>query len=121
MYKPDFFDALKKQRTAEDAADDVRKWLGETELRAYTKNEVVQELGAVLRGLSRASANNKPPSHTAFSSLIFSRTDGRGKVLEDDEDQDEVYVPVDEERREAEVKGESIQGTWLEGDDIEDS
>ena len=58
---------------------------------------------------------------TALHGMLSHRELGRGKVLEDDEDQDEVYVPVDEERREAEVKGESIQGTWLEGDDIEDS
>lgn len=159
MYKPAFFDALKTQRVAEDAVADTRGWLaeygseyeyghedevgsGSTRNRNYTQNEVVQEMGAVLRALSRRVSKSNllqptlrpPPStHLAFSCLNFSRLGGHGAEVLDDNGivGDESYIldngrgGVEEYGRkrkqaEAESKEEMAVGSWLDNDDIED-
>lgn len=162
MYKPAFFDALKTQRIAEDAVADTRGWLaeygseyeyghedevvsGSTRNRNYTQNEVVQEMGAVLRALSRRVAKSdslqptpalRPPpsSHLAFSCLNFSRSGGLGaeKVLDDNDIVDNETEAIDNrrggaegyerKRKQAEVESteEMAVGSWLDNDDIED-
>lgn len=161
MYKPAFFDALKTQRIAEDAVADTRGWLaeygseygcghedevasGSTRNRNYTQNEVVQDMGAVLRALSRRVAKSDslqptpalrpPPStHLAFSCLNFSRSGGHGaeKVLDDNDIVDNETEAFDNRRGGAEEyerkrkqveaeKEEMAVGSWLDNDDIED-
>lgn len=138
LYKPAFFDVLKRTREAEDAIGDVRLWMQEecvaqAQMRAggWTEGEVVVEAGAVLKACSMAGSSRRPPPHASFSSLKFVTSSGAdGGVLEDNEaayDQSFV-VPQDENEvnwSSRKNKGdlgneEGVHGSWLEADDIED-
>lgn len=57
MFKPEFFDVLKKRREAEESIVDTEAWLNSTVVneavggRRWTREEVVLELGGVLKAL----------------------------------------------------------------------
>jgi len=118
MYKPAFFEALGGMREAGEAVADVREWMGsdvgrsgssQTDVlsdkddnlvqlgRNWTTDEVVLELGGVLKALSFSSSfkthsptsqRDAPPSnHFLFSKLKFIPSSGmNGDVLEDCDD-----------------------------------
>lgn len=46
MNKPEFFNSLSRLREAEDARDDVKRWLGPQN---WTSQQVALEVGGVLR------------------------------------------------------------------------
>ncbi|EJD40741.1 P-loop containing nucleoside triphosphate hydrolase protein [Auricularia subglabra TFB-10046 SS5] len=124
MYKPEFFETLRKTREAEGGARDVLAWLGSGSL---GHKETVTELGAVLR-----ASGDAPSSHVLFS-VIKSESERRGagtRALDEDGDAaDADLVDDGTEGREGSFVGTSNipslvelekEHGWLENDMIED-
>ncbi|TDL27922.1 P-loop containing nucleoside triphosphate hydrolase protein [Rickenella mellea] len=98
MFKPEFFDALKRSHEADDAIADVREWMQNLFIASdgvtyesistggWSKDEVVRELGAILRVRSHGDTPAPPPSHRDFSALAFASHVGGGTPLAEDDD-----------------------------------
>ncbi|KZP05055.1 hypothetical protein FIBSPDRAFT_914983 [Athelia psychrophila] len=139
--KPQFFEALRKEKAAAEAVGDVQGWLsaGADENgnggRGWGKAEISTEFGGVFRARDCVSAMNVgsqgggrggkgkgvPASHRLFTMLgdavrvrttVLGEGDGADETFEMDEEANLGYI---EEEAEAEEGG-----GWLETDDIED-
>ncbi|KAH8109931.1 P-loop containing nucleoside triphosphate hydrolase protein [Phellopilus nigrolimitatus] len=124
MYKPEFFEVLKKTRKADDAVGDVWRWLQDSGSVRWAKAEIVQEMGAVLKAGKRVG-DGVPPAHSTFSTLIYANSEtSKTAVLGDNgDDKYEYEVPIDDDvpPRVAVPGGASDEGgTWLLDDDIRD-
>lgn len=143
VYKPEFFEVFRKEKEARDAVRLTRDWLVDEDVKeVYTSRtttstgtdtqrqnlsarrsaqDVVLELGAILRCKDQARTGTRPPkAHRAFSHLPFVRgtTGPQGSQLsegDDGGDAPDLYLEEDEA-----VKKEERDGGWLEEDDIED-
>ncbi|EJD07726.1 P-loop containing nucleoside triphosphate hydrolase protein [Fomitiporia mediterranea MF3/22] len=132
MYKPEFFDVLKKTHDAEDAVLDVWTWLQDSGSPRWSKNEIALELGSVLKAHSRGVSSGTlqgittPSAHSAFSTLVFasSSTSKASTLNADGNDEDAFEVPPDEDsflRAAGKMQKEEVEGNnWLSDDDIEE-
>ncbi|KAE9386945.1 Rad17-domain-containing protein [Gymnopus androsaceus JB14] len=149
VYKPEFFDNLKKEKEAWEGVRDVRSWIVDQgaesgwDLGAWTPRAIATDLGGVLRARDAASSSSGsagqrvPPRHRTFSSLkfIYPKSDMKsaGKEQLGETDDGEPYSEgaiVLEEQQEMgmwqdgngsePVMSKAEAGGWLEGDDIED-
>lgn len=79
MYKPEFFDVMKKTREAEDSLTDVWVWFQNLESARHSRTEIALEMGNVLKlrlrpGSGKANANKGgacPRSQMACSSRLI--------------------------------------------------
>ncbi|KAI5116697.1 hypothetical protein M0805_000022 [Coniferiporia weirii] len=133
MYKPEFFDVLKKTREAEDAVNDVWRWLQDSGSTRWARSEIALEMGAVLKTRTRdifggGHLNDvipPPPPHSVFSTLIYSNSKTSGTATLDVDGNDECETEASKEedipRSVAErSKTNDEGGMWLENDDIEE-
>ncbi|KAL5504857.1 RAD17 [Sanghuangporus vaninii] len=134
IFKPEFFDFLKKTRDAEDAVSDVLCWLQESGSVRLSRDEIATEMGSILKMQTRGSASGNlkelidaPASHSLFSALTFSKSASQ-KALALDEDTDgadEAEIPVEEvapRRFEGKQLKEDVDvDGLLTDDDIEES
>ncbi|KAF9644261.1 hypothetical protein BDM02DRAFT_3103228, partial [Thelephora ganbajun] len=123
MFKPEFFEQLKRTREASDATWDVSDWLNRVRQEStqvcgrWNKDALVTSLTRVKR-----AAHLKPPqSHRLFSRLAFDEGEYIPSHLEEDDFTPQHDSNVDEYvKRETGTGDEIVDGGWLEGDDIED-
>ncbi|KLO11926.1 Rad17-domain-containing protein [Schizopora paradoxa] len=136
LYKPAFFDVLKRTREAEEAVSDVRLWMQEdcvshSQMRAggWTNMDVAIESGGVLKAYNSKGSERRPPPHAAFSHLKVASSSGAdGGVLEDNEvEYDQSFaLAIDgnevrsHRKNQINLADEEARGSWLEADDIED-
>ncbi|EIM79628.1 Rad17-domain-containing protein [Stereum hirsutum FP-91666 SS1] len=144
MHKPEFFENLRKTRTAdEDGMGGVRGWLTMTfatgtiqPASLWSRHSIVLELPGVLKALShRPSHPHRPPpaNHTLFSSLLWSRHASSSMAVTLEEGDDEAAGAMEEMEREMPESGTAVevdddgdggaaeaQNGWLEDDEIED-
>ena len=74
MYKPEFFDVLKKTHDAEDALLDIWTGLQDSGSTRWSKNEIALELGSVLKAHSRGVSSGTSQGELVaklFDRLIF--------------------------------------------------
>lgn len=117
MYKPELFDVFKRTRAAEEAARDVRAWLG-----AWGHADAVLELGAVLA--ARELTSEPPPSsHELFSRLRFvdSAPGGRARALDEDGVPDDDALDEPQRNLGVSIVEKEKEHGWLESDLIEDA
>ncbi|KAF9788241.1 Rad17 cell cycle checkpoint protein-domain-containing protein [Thelephora terrestris] len=126
MFKPEFFEQLKRTREASNAAWDVSEWFSREMPQVcgkWNKDDLVCEAGVILNIPSSPRAvHPKPPqSHDLFSRLIFDEGEHLPSRLEEDDPPSQHDFHEDEfANRETEITDEVADGGWLEGDDIED-
>ncbi|KAF7318952.1 hypothetical protein HMN09_00231000 [Mycena chlorophos] len=139
-FKPQFFDFLAKEKDAWDAVREVRGWImgaGASDregtdpgrvLGRWSRNEVVTELGGVLKARDAGDTSRAPGSHRLFSRLQF---DSDGGVLSQlgegdvpsvvENDEESANGPVGGWEVETDIGAkEAAAGGWLENDDIDE-
>ncbi|KAI0916087.1 hypothetical protein AcV7_007186 [Taiwanofungus camphoratus] len=128
-YKPDFFDALRSEREAEDGVRDVQAWLQcNVEWRAggWNRRDIALELGAVLKARELTGGNSAaaPTTHKLFTRLEFMKATTVPVQLPEDGDGEQEPELLDDEQGFGGVgyggNEEGLGGGWLEGDDIEE-
>ncbi|KDQ11559.1 hypothetical protein BOTBODRAFT_189751 [Botryobasidium botryosum FD-172 SS1] len=122
IFKPEFFDHLRKTRDAEGVVADVVAWIEGTSGVRWGEDEVSTELGGVLKFVDGA-----PRSHVAFTHLPYSLNPSRMEQL-DEQDAAALGDTAAEERPEGthgvgqgtgEVQiAEDREREWLSDDDI---
>ncbi|KAF6752782.1 Rad17 cell cycle checkpoint protein-domain-containing protein [Ephemerocybe angulata] len=131
VFKPEYFEVFRKEKEARDAVRLTRDWVVDEDVKqnvgarrtgAWPAQDVILELGAVLRCKEKAGA--KPPrAHRMFSSLPFvhGESGGGGSQLAEGDDGGEAPIleGEDDEEDEERLRLEK-DGGWLEDDDIED-
>ncbi|PIL27277.1 hypothetical protein GSI_10424 [Ganoderma sinense ZZ0214-1] len=118
-FKPAFFEMLKQQHEAEDGVRDVQLWLqrlGSLPVSSWGARDV--SLG--ISSLWRAGVYSEPipPTHRNFSQLEFALVaDGFAEIAQEGETAPDLPPPQREDRPLAE---ETITGSYLSDDDIEE-
>ncbi|KAF7973610.1 hypothetical protein HWV62_14780 [Athelia sp. TMB] len=130
--KPQFFEALRREKEAGEAVVHVQRWLsadGAEGSRGWGKAEIVTEFGGVFRARDRVLtagphagglAKGLPANHRLFTVLsnaasgatVLGEGDGGDETLQLDEEANLGYIDEDQEQDEG--------GGWLDSDDIED-
>ncbi|TEB29646.1 Rad17-domain-containing protein [Coprinellus micaceus] len=133
VYKPEFFETLKKEKDARDGVRLARDWIVDEDMKqdvggrrvgAWSPNDVTLELGAILRCKEKGGA--KPPrAHKDFSSLPFVRgfngvpgsqlAEGDDGLGDQPENSSQDRFALDDDAPQLEKVG-----GWLEEDDIDD-
>ncbi|KAI1798450.1 P-loop containing nucleoside triphosphate hydrolase protein [Ganoderma leucocontextum] len=122
-FKPAFFETLKQQHEAEDGVRDVQLWLqrlGSSPVSSWGSRDVVLGIGSLWRAGERGGtyAEPIPPTHRNFSQLEFAlATGGLPEIAQEGETAPDLPPPQREDRPLAE---ESITGSYLSDDDIEE-
>ncbi|KDR70220.1 hypothetical protein GALMADRAFT_255090 [Galerina marginata CBS 339.88] len=134
-FKPEFFSFLQKEKDAWDGVRATQDWLAESEIRrdssgwrtgGWTKNDVVLELGGVLKAQDIfLDHKSKPPHmHRLFSRLEFSRTGSFSRAQQLNEGDVEADQGFDLDDRDLDLispsKTKEETGGWLESDDIDE-
>ncbi|KAJ3520257.1 hypothetical protein NM688_g9188 [Phlebia brevispora] len=127
-YKPEFFEALSKEREADDALRDVHHWLRHHEGLGFgwTRQDIATDIGAVLRARDSADTlRMRPPSsHRLFSRLQFTRDASSSAEIADDQNivqEDKMLFEENMPTAGAEAaQSDADRGGWLDSDDIED-
>ncbi|KZV62049.1 hypothetical protein PENSPDRAFT_618405 [Peniophora sp. CONT] len=121
--KPAFFGTGKRETEAVAAVEKVRTWIADgspTAASPWTRTTVALELGGVLR----ASCLRPPREHRLFSELVFGDGDGGDVAEEADEREtgrDVDAMDEDEKLVRRDMWGdEEVEGTIVEGDDVEE-
>ncbi|EED82232.1 predicted protein [Postia placenta Mad-698-R] len=130
-YKPAFFEALKREREAEDGLRDVQLWLqyqhSESGVGDWSRQRIALELGGILKAWdSRGVASSlAPKTHKLFSRMDFGENTRHDVQLTDEsEGHQELTLDNEDEidtRHTSEADHDLAgRGGWLEDDDIED-
>ncbi|KAF9554804.1 checkpoint protein Rad24 [Agrocybe pediades] len=131
QYKPEFFAFLQKEKDAWEGVRATRDWLVENEVSqerpgwrpgGWTKNEVILELGGVLktREATRDPKTKPPALHKSFSRMEFSRAQSSVRSQQLDEKDVETNGDVDCDLDMLAPSNKEEKGSWLESDDIEE-
>jgi len=127
-YKPAFFDALQRQRGAEDGLRDTQLWLQRNEespIGSWSTRDVAIELGGVLkaRDLAGTSSSTLPTTHRRFSRFDFEEVTKGLVQLTADGDVPQHVTPdeygANSVRDDGDIQGPD-SGGWLEDDTIEE-
>ncbi|KAF8531511.1 Rad17 cell cycle checkpoint protein-domain-containing protein [Gautieria morchelliformis] len=135
MFKPEFFDVLKRTRESEGCLTDTEEWLNHAMVntadsgRRWAKDEVVLELGGVLKALNTCGAGAPPRNHSKFTELSFvhpTKLPSNSQRMEQLGESEEATG----EATAADITGsthawnslteDKDEGGWLESDDIRD-
>ncbi|OBZ77252.1 Cell cycle checkpoint protein RAD17 [Grifola frondosa] len=122
-YKPAFFEALRKEREAEDGLTALQN--EEWRAQSWSQRDVALELGAVLKARDQSDRNPAAPplTYRLFSRLEFSQDAvGLEQLAEDGDVSFDVTFANDESRLQKGAGSEEgvRECSWLEDDDIED-
>ncbi|KAF8529721.1 Rad17-domain-containing protein [Hysterangium stoloniferum] len=134
IFKPEFFDALKKTREAEGGLIDTENWLNviaarEERVRGWSKDEIILEMGSALKVLDSCGAAAPPQTHRHFSTLSFihpAKMPGglqRMRQLGESEEPSEYFTSAEPSGLAQTLeltKATGSIGGWLETDEIQD-
>ncbi|GJJ11882.1 hypothetical protein Clacol_006120 [Clathrus columnatus] len=130
LYKPAFFDALRKTREAEAAVADTVEWLNDYNQRFesgrnWSNEEIILDLGALLRTWEMRGVGIPPPAHAKFSSLTFVHParmeQTKMEQLNEDEHSEHPLTQNDSSIYFPHSKASEVSSNskgWLETDDI---